>query len=572
MKKDKLEQIRDRLKLDALDETKKKEMFNRFVKAGGKVVDLDKGDKKHRLTFQRNLSQRAVSPINEDIRKKRQEEGRLKAMDLSPAGQKNNPVNLWISRFSAKLGCVLTGILNWNAENFKNSFKDLILTHYQNVLLNTKMILAPLLYQDKLLQSEIKNRFSVDIVFPYYFELIYRLDSLYNHDLFDQLSLIRQAYNPVGEAKQYFIQLFKSLYILQPYYFSLKAALEKAMLWEKELKSLDSTMVYRNKKKILSYVDFIFLKIYPRLFALIDYYYKSGAIFRKLDFKDYVDFQEEDAVGYYTGKWKEDLAISVSSAAGAKKAKTAIISDDDEKNESAPMEISLEENNPIKKGLELILGSLRFSQILQGYFDQKDPRAFFSIKDKVFLTYSMVDFFDKEFSFIITSNKVAFNILFSEGKRIDIKKDLSMNYYKLSGVFERINEYLKVLKEIKKLEGDAYISIQERSVRSNQQGLQRSQVSRILRRYVKEFMEEFSKIFFITVSDYEENKKILQNPEGILGFDKKVDGERFANEKKVIEIVRDAYYLCSAVHFLLSEGDLSGFSLLVDKPTYLNLE
>jgi hypothetical protein len=45
------------------------------------------------------------------------------------------------------------------------------------------------------------------------------------------------------------------------------------------------------------------------------------------------------------------------------------------------------------------------------------------MNDKVFLTYVLIDFFDREYSFLITSNKVGFNVNFNYGNRIDIKKD-----------------------------------------------------------------------------------------------------------------------------------------------------
>ncbi len=60
MPKNKIDKIRQKLKLDVLDEAKKKEMFEKFVQAGGRVVDYEEEE-------ERALRQRRAREIDEKI-------------------------------------------------------------------------------------------------------------------------------------------------------------------------------------------------------------------------------------------------------------------------------------------------------------------------------------------------------------------------------------------------------------------------------------------------------------------------------------------------------------------------
>jgi hypothetical protein len=583
MQKDKLQEMRDKLKLDMLDDSKKKEIFNKFVEAGGKVVDLNKGRKSHLTHDQKAVEKAALKAEDLQVREMQQQapalfrsrpvSGGKPAIDLSPEARKENPINKWIERFSAKIGCVLGGIITFGSEDLKNNFKDLILTSYQNSLLNSRMILTSILYQDKIVANDIKQRFLVDTVFPYYYELIYRYDNLYDDDLFKNLAIIRQSSLSVKDLKALLKKLFKAIFILQPYYYSLKVGVEKALIAEKEIRKLDSNVTYDNMKKIYGYIDFVFTKIYPKLYYLIDYYYKFDTQLKSMSFKDYLNISDEDGVGYLTISWKEDLVTETRKLEESKKKiiDSAAAPAAQATMGTAQKPIEIDDNDPLKKGLKIIEKHINFRTILEDYYQKKDPRALFSLKDKVYLAFTLVDFFDKEYSFIINSSKVEYNAVFFDGKKLDMKRDLSDTYYKINNIYERVNEYLKIIREIRKLDNDSYVSMQEKSVRSNQFSLQRSQISRTLRKEAKEFFEDFSKKFVPVISDYHSDKKVVQNSEDILEFDQKVSGERIANGRMVIDVVKDAYYFAACANFLLSDGDLGGFSLMLEKPIYLNI-
>lgn len=572
MAKNRIDDLRRKLNLDSLDERKKKEMFEKFVNVGGKVLDPDDEEKKNRAReIDEKIAKIRAGTVEPSEKKKSGgKSSRKKGLDLSPESQKTNPINQWIGEFSSRLGCILSGILSVNALDLNGNFKDLILMQYQNALLTTRMILASILYQDKFVGNEIKKRFLVDVIYPYYFELIFRFDNLFDDELFSRLSALRQQKEMGTETKMLLIRMFKGIFIIQPHYLSLKNGIEKALQIEMEIRKLDPSSMTDNLKKLNSNIDFVFLKFYPRLYSLVDYLFKTDPSARRRSFKEFVGLEDEDYIGFYTGQWKEELANMARQEAEAKRKQES--SKGKAKAQPAIPEKKADtsqDSDPIKMGLRLIEEHVKFREILYNYFEKKDTRAYFPLKDKVYLTYALADFFDKEFSYLYTSNKVAYGISYTDGKKVDLKTELSDLSYRLNSIYEKSNEYLKIIKELRKLDDDAYMTIQERSARSNQFSLQRSQISRILRKEAKDLFEEFSKRFLTLISDQHMERKIIQNGESVIEFNKKIDGDRYLEGKKVADAVLDAYSFASALNFLLADGDLSGFSLMVEKPVYL---
>lgn len=573
MAKNRIDDLRQKLNLDSLDERKKKEMFEKFVKVGGQVVEAEDEEKKKRAKEldEKIAKMRSDDTTYEEVKKARKNRTVKKSMiDLSPESQKSNPINQWIEVFSCRLGCVLSGILTMNAQDLKGNFKDMILMQYQNALLTTRMILASILYQDKFVGNEIKKRFLVDVIYPYYYELIYRFDNLFDDELFSRLGALRQQREIDPETRELLIRVFKGIFVVQPHYQSLKNGVEKALLIEAEIRKLDPGTTTENLKKLNVNIDLVFLKFYPRLYALVDYFHKTDPAAKKKSFKELLKLQDEDYIGFYTNQWKEDLVNMAKQEAEARRKAETEKPKTNASAAAAASGIIQDDTDPIKRGLRIIEGFVRFRDILYYYYEKKDTRAYFPIRDKVFLTYALVDFFDKEFSYIFTSNKVSFGVIFGDGKKLDLKTELSDLHYKLNGIYEKSNEYLKIIKELRKLDEDAYMTIQERSAKSNQFSLQRSQISRTLRKEAKDFFEEFSKKFLVLISDYREEKKIVQNGESLIEFNKNIDGDRYVDGKHVIDAIQDAYCYASALNFLLADGDLSGFSLMLEKPVYLS--
>jgi len=567
MAEDKLNNMRNKLKINDLDESSRRKMFQDFVNAGGQVVDLNKKEKQEKQSAKRS------APVTREATKfSRDGDAKSRASDKSAKDSRHaqsrnpddNPVNKWAERFSAKLGCCLSGIFNMRANKFKNKFAELVLAKYQNSLLEARMVLASALQQNQMVAEEIRKNLDMDTSHPYLYELMYRFFSIYDENLFNNINILRNDPKRVDELKPYFLELFKPLYLLRSFLEVMKSAVEKALLFEKEIRRLDANITFSNYRKICISADFIFYKVYPKLFSLVDFYYKSDTRHRNIGFREYLRISEEDGIGHLTEKWKEEREHEARKERVREDLKgQGGVSEDTES------EKIFSDDSALNAGLAIIRNNLNFKQVLQDYRTQKDLRALFTLNDKVFLTYALVDFFDKEYSFIFTATKVKFNVHFAGGTRMDIKKDLSDAYYKINSIFERVNEYLKVMRKIRKIDNDSFASMEERSARLNQNSVQRSHISRNIRKDARILFENFSKNLLFVITDYDGARNVLQNPDEILEFNKKIDGDRIVNGKKVIDAIKDAYYTAYLIHLLLVEGELGGFSVVLEKPVYL---
>ncbi|OHD53528.1 MAG: hypothetical protein A2Y33_03915 [Spirochaetes bacterium GWF1_51_8] len=580
MAEDKLHNIQNKLGITDLDEGNRKQLFQKFTDAGGKVVDLNKKKEAELAAMKAAGKATPISPgkldsdlpvRNPHIDKDSQKPQAKPAPAPSIAEEmKRNPVNKMLERVSARLGCTFSGILGFFSKKFKQSFVSLICEKYQNTLLESRMVLASMLYQNQMIAGEIKKRLSNDPTQPFLFELVHRYDKLYDEELFNRVATMKLDPFCVDDLKPYMIAMFKPLYVMKSYSDVLRRAVEGAIQYEKELRRLDSSIALSNSRSLQGNISFIFQKVYPRLFTLIDFYYKEDSKVKEIPFKDYINITEEESIGTLTIQWKNEVDYEAvkervkESIKGGDSVTPEAIADDS----PVPSHVVQE---PLKKGLELIVNHVNFNNVINAHREKKDLRALFSINDKVFLTYTLVDFFDKEYASLFTSSKVSFNVILNYGSKLDMKKELSDSYYRINNIFERVNEYLKVIREIRKIETDGYLSLEERSGRMNQHSIQRSQISRALRKDARVLFENFSKTLTFIMTDFNTNKGVVQNPDDTLEFNTRVDGHRIINGKKVIDAIREAYYLGFTIHYLLLEGDLGGSSVVLEKPVYLPL-
>lgn len=568
---DKRHEVRNRLSVDRFTEDEQKDIFNRFVEGGGEVVDLDKAERLKQLQNARSSgSSRRVATLEEEKRKTAAKLAQMEKEVSIAESMKQNPVQKYFESLAIRISCALNGVMNFGASSFKPKFVSLTLEKYQNALLEARMVLASILHQNEKVREQIKSRVSVDSEGGISFELLYRFDSLYDEAFFRSFDVLRMDTHQVNDLERKYIEMFKPLYALRRYKGVLRAAADRAVMIEKELRNLDSVSAFNNSHKLTSQVDWIFEKFYPRLFLLIDYYYKEACRRKELPFREFLGFEAQDEAGYLTRIWREQEEYE----AQKERIRSEL------KGGPRPGTVAAEESSSplvtdktLSRGLSLVNQFVDFPEVLESYRKEKTVRALFSLNDKVFLTYALVDFYDKQYSTLFTSNKVKYNLKFAEGKKLDLKKELTDTYYKLNGmVYERVNEYLKVIKEIRKAERDSYVSLEERAGRINQASIRRSQISRNLRKEARGLFDRFSKWLFMLVTDLEGKCEIIQNPEEKLDFDMKISGDRILKGRTACEGVQDAYAFAYTIHYLLADGDIGGYSIVSEKPIYLRLK
>ena len=184
--------------------------------------------------------------------------------------------------------------------------------------------------------------------------------------------------------------------------------------------------------------------------------------------------------------------------------------------------------------------------------------------DKMYKTALLLEVFDNEYSFILTTGKIAFTIDYRDQKKVDIKEDLSHAYLLVNEAREDVNDYMEVIKEIKKAEEDLRLTMHQKSFILNSLSKKRSVLSRSSRKKCTDVMKQIESILSIVITDYNSTRRLLQNPDELLYFDKHVNGEKKLHGKKTIEAIVEAFLFSAAFAFLLRYGELSGLGLSID--------
>ncbi|MFN3659702.1 MAG: hypothetical protein ACK4TN_00515 [Brevinematales bacterium] len=562
--RERIESIRERLKMKDLSEGEKKALFKKFVEAGGEVIDLDAEErralKKVARTVVRERSKTEYEVSHAD---------KIRGATMKKA-EEVNPVSQWIELMASRITCALLGIIRWNGKQLKESFVNFLLYEFQNTLLQIKMIVASLLYQDKAITAEVRQMMMGDPSFPFGYELIYRLDNIHRDEYFKFLAEHKLDPESLFEAQDVLKALYRSLFVIQNYQTSLKVAIEKAITKEGEIRRLNPRITDQNIKSLYMAVDFIYERVIDRLYPLMEYLYRLERQKKRVSFREFLEMKPEDVLGYYTDQWREEMKkvrqeeakkASNSQAHGQSLFPSA---------EETANQVLQGLSEYIQKGVLFIEERIHWREKLLEYESNRNPRAVYTVNDKIFLVETLLDLYESEFSFLFTSNKILYNYLLIDGKRIDVKQELLDLYYRMMPLRDRFNEYIRILKEIRGIEKESFLSVAEKSSRLNQLAIQRSQMSRQLRRDLRDMFEQYSSKWLFVLSRSESELPVIQNMNDIITFDKKLEGDRWANGKTIREAVEMAYSLSDTVHFLLM-GELGGTSLLIEKSLYLKI-
>jgi hypothetical protein len=172
----------------------------------------------------------------------------------------------------------------------------------------------------------------------------------------------------------------------------------------------------------------------------------------------------------------------------------------------------------------------------------------------MFYTIKAFDFFDKEFSILLTQNKISYSVDFLEGKKIDLRNKLSQIYINLNACRDSMEEYIKTLEQIYNIESDGKVGLNKRFSLINNHQLRQTKISLEVRNKLLENMIELAKLL-----DFSIEKDSIIDKDSILFFDQ-IDGNRVLEGKSNIEAVKIGASYVRFVAYMLEKGFLSGTS------------
>ena len=574
-----IDKTRDRLKLDDIEEDDRRDLFNKFVDAGGEVV-YDSRKKINSTTTNINANTNSHIKKNNSINTNSQsrfEHSDIKPKkELHPTNKQTNyesiekiktnevfkPANkskplffnfkLWLSAFSSGVITFFGGKVNPKFLNFidKNVISSLL--EMDTLMFNA---LNPMGINDadsKNKREKIISRFATELEDV---ELLERIKDQYDEKVYKNLLRPYKELDSPVVAVNYVNELkgmFRPLYVLHLYSSKIKLVGEKAMSSYAIVDNMSKGIVNSRISAFKRAVELIYSKYYPKLLILLQYASKEKLETLE-EFNKFLEITDVDILGYYT---KLKLANQKLHESKIEAAKENIGKKDEE-----------EKLNKIESiGVKLIEKYVSFKKPDNDIEYETDPFYTIEENDKIYRIKVLIDFLDREYSILFVSNKVKYNLVYDNLVRTDYKSDFNNIFLSLSDINSRFNEYSEICKNILKVEEDEAMRFEQRVSMLSERNGQRAYISKNLKSTVMSIINSFKKKLDKLLLDKEEREKIIANPNDILTLFADI-----GNHKKrvqgynVLKALTEAYYFISGFNYLITEGELSGAGILIDK-------
>lgn len=556
MDKEKLDKTKDNIGVSKLDESTRKKLFEKFVDGGGRVVvERSKG---RRLTIDREKQKQFLKRVDVQSNKRvKRERPKPDSSRRSPSSKQapraeNGALALFFGRMKLRFKLKFLGITGFNGYSFNGRFFRKFNSSYRPALMELQILYLDMFKKNLSVGKSITDK--LDEMKPLYYELIEMVGNMFDKIEADQV--LEQYINfpevpkKTLELKEQILSYYKKLYVLSQYENSILTGFDRAIdLYEKtEEKPTQSRSAM--SRRMRSAVFVLFHKFFPRLHLLFCLYEGTYRLAYDPEIETILGVSEADKPGNrQLAKYFDDMAVTMDEEGteGAEKS--------EEKEEIDEDRLKI-----IRIGLEM-MASLDMNKMRMNHDRQ---RMFENVSDgdKVFITYLLFNEFDREYSFILTTNKIKFRTDFVARTKVDFRSRLNDLYDKMRKSTDILSEYAENLIDYEKSRREKpsgssqYIEFTKRmeALEKKKKAIGKNALA-VVRDYMLEIVQELQ----VLLDDMESQQLYIENPQEVLSFDPQIEGDKKINGKKIYEALYLIYCYAFAFSYRLSTGgDLSG--------------
>jgi len=558
---ERIDKTRKNIGAEHLDESEKKQLFNKFVDAGGQVVK----EKRQRplADFDREKQRQFRSRI--DSHAERLKEGERKAAPRPlktsrpavkaasapipvPAKGFLASIARFLNRWQIRIRLFTMGVTDFYGEFITRKFLDRFNSELKSALLEMQLVYMDIFKQSHRIGAEIVEE--LDRLNPLYYELIEMSSEAFDRGLINQIVEHHVNFQHIdqkaSELREPLTRLFRKLYVLFPYQEFILHAFDRAIAMQMSLEKGKPSLYSMKRKKIRHDVAVVFNRLYMALYWLFCNY--LGELYPMKD-----------------PMIARILGISESEVPGRRtrtKSPTLRQQEEDEAAEECGVDAENEDQIPeaVRKGLS-IMHSLDLKK-LRSVYDKTGIFRYVRDNDKILLAHILFREFDEEYSFILTTNKIRYNVQFTAQGKVDYRVRLSDLYNDLRRCMNVFKDYADAIEAYEKARNEKptssaqYIDYSNRLTALDKK---KSSVGKSVRMTVCAFMEKVLVELSALIVDMNGEQRIIDNPQDVLEFESAIEGSKKMNGKKVYEAVLSAYYYASAFAYRLGTGgDLYG--------------
>jgi hypothetical protein len=545
-----IDDTRKRIGVGGLDEEQRKKLFREFIDHGGQVVDYQRirgGIVRKKLPLEKMPAAESVT-----VKKPKKPTHPLRVAKPPSAAPKKRRNLVSAARINVK-GLFLK-VWGFGGKRLKESFVTTVKREIKDALVDIDLLTGSMLRGNSSVKREILLSSKGENSFLY--ECVARLSDIYDEvEWTDFEKLVSERKIPKFSYMLPLKNIFRKVYILGQYKNLCKLHMFTAVGIQKKHKKIEPETVERLIKGLRVEIDLVlddFLKqLHILLCKVLGRYIPLYS--QKLD--DFLKLTEMDKIGYITRIEKKRRVEAL------KKAQEALRKRGEPDTKPSTEEIKIPKH--VERGLSLVEEALQSYQ--KDSTEQENPLSILEEQDKMYRTLVLLDRFDSQYSFVLTTSKIVYNIDYVEQKKVDIKEDLNNAYIPFSETREDAKVYLETVREIKRIENDSRLTQYQKSVMLEKLKKKRHTISRKSRNRAAQVMKRIEEILSTVITDYKEKKILLQNPEGHLQFDPHIDGHKKLDGKRVIEAIVESFLFSATVAFLLKYGNLSGAGLHIEQ-------
>lgn len=564
-----IDNTRNRLKLDNLKEDDRRNLFNKFVDAGGEVITnrkkqstLDYSSKKTTPSYNKPKNNYPNSTPR----------GNYVYTNTSQAQKKEKPNNtlivkkqksvflslkLWLDALSNKTITTFGGNVHNKFLGFIDKSVISAFLEMDTLIFNALNPIDDNSLEPKSKKEKILAQFANDLED---IELLERIKDQYDENIYKTFLRQYKDLHSATKASSYVNELkamFKPLYILHAYSSKLKLAGEKALLAYSIVDNISKGVINPRISSFKKDVDLIYSKYYPKLLSLLQYASKEK-LETLSEINNFLGITETDIVGYYTKLKKErDLKLKEEATKHQKEEIKETQTPEDNEEEKLMKIESI--------GVKLIEKVVSFRKADNNIEIEGDPFFKASDDDKIYRIKVLLDFLDREYSVLFVSNKVKYNLIYDNLVRTDYKSDFNNIFLSLSDSNSRFLEYSDMCKNALKIEQDTTMRFEQRVSMLAEKNGQISYAAKNLKSHIVSIISSLKKKLDKLLLDKAERERIIANPNDILTFFTDVSGSKKRIQGyNVLKALTEAYYFVSGFYYLITSGELSGAGILIE--------
>jgi hypothetical protein len=394
---------------------------------------------------------------------------------------------------------------------------------------------------------------------PLLIELIERAAALYDRSELSELTAAYQAAPtvpvPLDAIRIPLFSLLRKLYYLKAYGELYINAVDQAIAIQQRIEKKQSALYATKRKRIAQEWKVLMNDIYYGLVLLAQRAEMKKAEPGTRLFEEMIGVIQEDKLG-------RRAAGQMPGAAKPKEAKeekpeeSSDKDDEEEKEEETNAEQDAGDSE-MAHGMKLMqMNSIAALRAKHGIPEIKE----LADRDKVLLAFLFFKEFDTEYSFILTTPKIAMNVIYQEGRKVDYHQLLADIFETSRTSYDIFRKYAQEAQELQKgvKEGGAVTNYVNHAKKMQILESKRGTSGRESRNEIKNYMQKVEKALQALISDMQGEGKIIANKDDALKFDLAADQKKRLNGRPVKECIMEAYCYAKALAKRIEDGDLFG--------------